>query len=229
MNREQTKDFILKCLTENDKNKDLHYKKMKWHINSTNSDDIYTAPVNPRYMEVDHTPIIMADNVFDSLELIDNYNLEKGKEVPFIIYGKRTKGGAIYLDDLYCNFDKLKESTATFQKLGEFLQLRMDVFIQDDMRDQVIVLGHTHPNTGRISFNYSVADLIVHLDYFAYNVFTQTARGNLLLSLVKTVSQDYNFIVYDPQKQVWKSYDKVYRQEKKKDFIPLSALKYCDD
>ena len=156
-------------------------------------------------------------------------NLTKGKEVPFIIYGKRTKGGAIYLDDLYCNFDKLKESSATFQKLSEFLQLRMDVFIQDGMREQVIVLGHTHPNTGRISFNYSVADLIVHLDYFSYNVFTQTARGNLLLSLVKTVSQDYNFIIYDPVKKIWKTFDKVYRQEKKKDFIPLSAINYCDD
>lgn len=229
MNREQMKDFILTCLTQNDKNADLHYKKMKWHINSTNPQDIYTAPVNPKYMEVDHTPIIMADNVFDSLELIDDYNLKKGKEVPFIMYGKRTKGGAIYMDDLYCNFDKLKEATATFEQLSEFLHLRMDVFIQDGMRDQVIVLGHTHPNTGRISFNYSLADLIVHLDYFDYNVFRETNRGNLLLSLVKTVSQDYNFIMYDPSKQVWKTFDKVYRQEKKRDFIPLSALKYCDD
>ena len=230
MNREQTKDFILTCLTENDTiGGEKHYNKMKYHIHSTNPEDIYTAPVNPRYMQVDHTPIIMADNVFDSLELIDNYNLEKGKEVPFIIYGKKTKGGAIYLDDLYCNFDKLKESTATFQKLSEFLQLRMDVFIQDSMREQVIVLGHTHPNTGRISFNYSVSDLIVHMGYFEYNVFTQTARGNVLLSLVKTVSQDYNFIMYDPQTKTWKTFDKVYRQEKKKDFIPLSAIKYCDD
>ena len=159
------------------------------------------------------------------LDEIEQYK----KEVPFILYGYETKGGAIVFDDIYCDFNKLKEATATFEQLSEFLHLRMDVFIQDGMRDQVIVLGHTHPNTGRISFNYSLADLIVHLDYFDYNVFRETNRGNLLLSLVKTVSQDYNFIMYDPSKQVWKTFDKVYRQEKKRDFIPLSALKYCDD
>ena len=170
MNRQQLKDYVLTCLIENSANGHMHQNKMRYHLKSSNPEDIYSAPVNPKYMEVDHTPIIIAENVFDSLELIDNYNLEKGKEVPFIIYGKRTKGGAIYLDDLYCNFDKLKAATATFEKLNEFLKLRLDVFIQDGMREQVIVLGHTHPNTGRISFNYSVADLIVHMDYFDYNV-----------------------------------------------------------
>ena len=230
MNREQTKDFILTCLTQNDTiGGPKHYNKMKYHIHSKNPDDVYTAPVNPKYMQIDSTPIIMADNVFDALELIDNYNLTKGKEVPFIMYGKRTKGGAIYIDDLYCNFDKLKAATATFQKLDEFLKLRLDVFIEDGMKEQVIVMGHTHPNTGRISFNYSISDLIVHMNYYSYNVFSDRYRGNLLLSFVKTVSQDYNFIMYDPSLKIWKTFNKVYRQEKKKDFIPLSALNYCDD
>ena len=229
MNREQTKDYILDCLTKHDKNGNLHYNKMKGHINSPYPEDIYSAPVNPRYMEVDHTPIIMADNVFDALSLIDDYNFEKQKEVPFIIYGKKTKGGAIYLDDLYCNFDKLKEATATFDKLNEFLHLRLNVFLEDNMREQVIVLGHTHPNTGRISFNFSVADLIVHLDYFNYPTFKQTQRGNVLLSIAKNITKDYNFMAFDPEKQIFKMYDKVYRQEKKKEFIPLSALNYLDD
>jgi len=229
MNREETKDYILDCLIKHDKNGDLHYKKMKGHINSPYPEDIYSAPVNPRYMEVDHTPIIMADNVFDALSLIDDYNFQKNKEVPFIIYGKRTKGGAIYLDDLYCNFDKLKEASATFDKLNEFLYLRLNVFLEDNMREQVIVLGHTHPNTGRISFNFSIADLIVHLDYFNYRTFRETQRGNVLLSIAKNITQDYNFMAFDPVKQVFKMYDKVYRQEKKKEFIPLSALNYCDD
>ena len=74
MNREQTKDFILTCLTQNDTiGGPKHYNKMKYHIHSKNPDDVYTAPVNPKYMQIDSTPIIMADNVFDALELIDNY------------------------------------------------------------------------------------------------------------------------------------------------------------
>ena len=56
----------------------------------------------------------MTEDVFDALSTIDEFNLDKKKEVPFIIYGKRTKGGAIYLDDLYCNFDKLKQSKTEF-------------------------------------------------------------------------------------------------------------------
>ena len=85
------------------------------------------------------------------------------------------------------------------------------------------------PFTGRVSFNYSLADLCFHLFYYSYNVFSNTKHGNLLLSLVKTINQDYNFIIYDPNKKVFKTFNKVYLQTKKKEFIPLSALKYCDD
>ena len=108
MNRQQLKDYVLTCLIENSANGHMHQNKMRYHLKSSNPEDIYSAPVNPKYMEVDHTPIIIAENVFDSLELIDNYNLEKGKEVPFIIYGKRTKGGAIYI---YSNNVTINQST----------------------------------------------------------------------------------------------------------------------
>ena len=229
MNKEQRKDLVLKCLLENDNNKDSHYKKMKYHLNDPDTSVVYVAPVNPKYLEVDHTPIIMTDDVFDAISTIDEYNLTKKKEVPFIIYGKRTKGGAIFLDDLYCNFDKLKDSTANIDKLEDFLFARLDVFLQDKMKEQVIVLGHTHPFSGRISFNYSISDLTFHLFYYEYNVFSNPSHQNILLSLIKTINQDYNFIIYDPNKQVFKTFDKVYRQTKKKEFIPLSALNYCDD
>ena len=229
LNREERKDFILKYLLENDKNKNLHYNKIKNHLNSNNPEIIYSAPINPKYLEIDHTPIIMADNVFDALTTIDEFNLNKKKEVPFVMYGKRTKGGAIYIDDLYCNFDKLKEASANIDKLEDFLFARLNVFLQDNMKEQVIVLGHTHPFTGRISFNYSISDLCFHLFYYDYDVFSNINHGNLLLSLVKTISQDYNFIIYDYKTQTFKTFDKVYRQTKKKEFIPLNALKYCDD
>ena len=228
MNREQRKDFILKCLLENDANKDLHYNKIKYHLQDIDPEVIFSAPVNPKYLQVDHTPIILAENVFDAMTTIDEYNLDKKKEVPFIMYGKRTKGGAIYIDDLYCNFDKLKEASANIDILEDFLFTRLNVFLQDNMKQQVIVLGHTHPFTGRISFNYSIADLCFHLAYYDYNVFSDTKHENLLLSLVKTISQDYNFIIYDASKEIFKTFDKVYVQTKKKEFLPLSSLNYCD-
>ena len=165
MNTEQRKDFILKCLLENDTNKDLHYKKIKNHLLSKDPKKIYNAPVNPKYLEVDHTPIVLTDNVFDALTTIDEYNLTKRKEVPFIMYGKKTKGGALLLDDLYCNFDKLKENSASMEKLEDFLFTRLNVFLKDNMKQQVIVIGHTHPYTTRISFNYSISDLCFHYFY----------------------------------------------------------------
>ena len=228
MNKEERKELVLTSLLENDNNKGMHYNKMKGHLSSENDSLIYSAPVNPKYLEIDHTPIIIADNVFDALTTIDEYNLKKRKEVPFVIYGKKTKGGAIFLDDLYCDFSKLKEGSANIDKLEDFLFLRLNVFLQDNMKEQVIVLGHTHPFTGRISFNYSVSDLCFHMFYYEYNVFSNTSHGNLLMSLIKTISQDYNFIIYDPNKHVFKTFDNVYRQ-KKREYIPLSSLEYCDD
>ena len=172
---------------------------------------------------------MITDNVFDSLKTIDEYNLNQRKEVPFIIYGKKTKGGAILLDDLYCHFDKLQENTASIEKLEDFLFARLNVFLQDNMKEQVIVIGHTHPFTTRISFNYSISDLCYHLFYYNYNVFHNGCNGNILLSFIKTINQDYNFIIYDHISQTFKTFNKVYLQTKKKEFIPLSALNYCDD
>lgn len=227
MNREQRKDFILKCLLEHDKNHKKHHFKMRNHLKSKNPQDIYSAPVNPKYLEVEHTPIIMADNVFDALNTIDEYNLNNKKEVPFIIYGKRTKGGAIYLDDLYCHFEKLKQTSASFDKLEDFLFTRLQVFLEDNMKEQVIVIGHTHPFNGRISFNYSIGDLVLHKNYYEYKIFNDKKYGNLLLSFIKTINQDYNFIMFDGH--IFKVFDKVYVQTKKKEFIPLNAIKFCDD
>ena len=229
MNREERKDLVLKALIVNSPNKDSHYNKIKNHLNSSNKELIYTAPVNPKYLEIDNTPIIISENVFESLAIIDEYNLNYKKEVPFIIYGKKTKGGAIYLDDLYANFDKLKEKSANIEKLEEFLFLRLNVFLQDKMTEQVIVLGHTHPFTGKISFNYSVSDLCFHMFYHEYNVFADPRHGNVLLSLIKTITQDYNFIMYDSNTKTFKTFNKIYKQTKKKEFLPLSSLNYCDD
>ena len=82
MNREERKDFVLKCLLENDTNKSLHYNKIKNHLESNKPEVIYSAPINPKHLEIDHTPIIMTDDVFDALATIDEYNLNKKKEVP---------------------------------------------------------------------------------------------------------------------------------------------------
>lgn len=227
MNKQERKQFVLNCLLENDVNKNLHYNKMKDNLKKEST--IQTAPVNPKYLQIDHTPIILTLDVYDALKTIDEYNLKQKKEVPFIIYGKRTKGGAIFLDDLYCDFTNLKEETATIEKLEDFLFARLNVFLQDKMKQQVIVLGHTHPFTSKISFNYSIGDLCFHMFYYEYNVFCVDKHKNLLLSLVKTITEDYNFISYDPLTQTFKSYDKVYLKTKKKEFIPLHSLDYCDD
>lgn len=229
MNKEQRKQHVLDFLLEKSPNKNLHYNKIKYHLNSKDKEKVYTAPINPKYLEIDNTPIIITESVYESLQIIDEYNLNKKKEVPFIIYGNRTKGGAIYLDDLYCNFDKLKDSSANLDKLEDFLFARLNVYLQDNMTQRVIVLGHTHPFTGKVSFNYSLSDLCFHMFYYEYNVFCTQKYGNLLLSLVKTITQDYNFIIYDPISQTFKTFNKVYRQTKKKEFIPLSSLNYCDD
>lgn len=231
MTREELKDLVLNSLLKQDVNKEKFIAKMMNHLSSKDPEVIYSAPVNPNYLQpidVQHS-IILEDNVFDALETIDQYNIDNKKEVPFILYGYETKGGAIVFDDIYCDFNKLKEATATFDKLEEFLYLRMQVFLADGMTNKVICLGHTHPFTGKISFNYSVADLCCHLFYYSYNVFSDSKYNNKVFSLMKSVSNDYNFIYYDKVSNTWQKVSKVYVREKKKEFILLDSYKNCDD
>jgi len=231
MSREDNKNEVLKSLLELDPNKEYFYNKIKYHLHSTNKEEIYSAPVNPNFLqpiESNHS-IILENNVFDALETIDQYNIDNKKEVPFILYGYETKGGAIVFDDIYCDFHKLKEASATFEKLEEFLYLRMQVFFEDKMKNKVICLGHTHPFTGKISFNYSIADLCCHLFYLRYEVFANPNYNNKIFSLMKSVSNDYNFIYYDIKSGLFKKISKVYLRKKKKEFILLDSYKNCDN
>lgn len=231
MSREKNKDLVLHSLLELDPNKDYFYNKIKYHLNDKNKEVIYSAPINPLYLqsiENNHS-IILEDNVYDALQTIDKYNIDNKKEVPFILYGYETKGGAIVFDDIYCDFKKLKEASATFQNLSEFLRLRMRVFYEDNMKNRVICLGHTHPFTGKISYNYSIADLCCHLSYLNYNIFADPKYNNKVFSLMKSVSNDYNFIYYDLKTSLFKKVDKVYYRQKKKEFILLDSYKNCDN
>lgn len=231
MTREQLKDIVLNSLLNIDNNKDYFYEKIKYHLNNKDPNAIYSAPVNPNALEpldIKHS-IVLENNVFDALETIDQYNIDNKKEVPFILYGYETKGGAIVFDDIYCDFDKLKESSASFDKLEDFLYARMQVFLMDNMKNKVICLGHTHPFTGKISYNYSIADLCCHLFYHSYNVFSDLKYNNKVFSLMKSISNDYNFIFYDQNSKVFKKVQKVYLREKKKEYILLDSYKNCDN
>ena len=231
MSREDNKNIILKSLLENNPNKEYFYNKIKNHLNAKDKDVIYSAPVNPNYLDpidIKHS-IVLEDNVYDALKTIDQYNIDYKKEVPFILYGYETKGGAIVFDDIYCDFKKLKEASATFENLEEFLYLRMQVFFEDNMKNKVICLGHTHPFTGKISFNYSLADLCCHLYYLKYEVFSNPYYNNKIFSLMKSVTNDYNFIFYDQKSQSFQKITKVYLKKKKKELIILDSYKNCDD
>lgn len=231
MSREENKKVVLNSLLQLDPNKEYFYRKIKNHLEHEDPNMIYGAPVNPLYlqsMDIKHS-IILEDNVFDALDTIDQYNIQHKKEVPFILYGYETKGGAIVFDDIYCDFTKLKEASATFENLEEFLYLRMQVFFEDNMKNKVICLGHTHPFTGKISYNYSIADLCCHLAYFSYKVFSDPKYNNKVFSLMKSVSNDYNFIYYDQKTNLFKKVNKVYHRQKKKEFILLDSFKNCDD
>ena len=231
MNLEERKNLVLDSLLKKDPNKDYFYNKIKYHLESTDKNVIYTAPVNPNYFQPIDTKhsIILEQNVFDAIETIDQYNIDHKKEVPFILYGYETKGGAIVFDDIYCDFKKLQESSATFDNLEDFLYLRLQVFLEDNMKNKVICIGHTHPFTGKISFNYSIADLCCHVFYCNFNVFYDETYNNKVFSLIKTVSNDYNFIYYNSKENTFKKITKVYYRKKKKEFILLDSYKNCDD
>ena len=111
MSREDLKNIVVDSLINKDPNGPYFYKKMYNHLTHKDPSVIYSAPVNPNYLQpldIQHS-IIFEDNVFDALETIDQYNIDHKKEVPFILYGYETKGGAIVFDDIYCDFNKLKE------------------------------------------------------------------------------------------------------------------------
>jgi hypothetical protein len=231
MSRDERKKAVLNSLLELDPNKDYFYNKIKYHLNSSNPEEIYSAPINPLYLQpldIKHS-IVLEENVYDALMTIDQYNIQYKKEVPFILYGYESKGGAIVFDDIYCDLKKLQEAEATFENLSDFLHRRMQVFYEDDMKNKVICLGHTHPFTGKISYNYSIADLCCHLFYFEYDIFSNSYYNNKVFSLMKSISTDFNFIYYDDNDKLFKKVSKVYLRQKKKEFILLDSFKNCDD
>lgn len=230
MARDYFKALVLENLLQNDPNKDKHYEKMKYNLNDEKY--IYNAPVNPAYFESldSKHSVVLTSEVYETLEVIEDYTFRNKKEVPFILYGKESKGGAIIFDDIDCDFRKLKDNTASFENIDEyFMNTLTNTFIDDD-KNRVFCAGHTHPFNGdRVVFNYSLSDLMLHLQLVSYEVFSDVSRNNKLFSLMKTITKDFNFIYYDINKGRFFKVEKVYLQTKKKEFIPLSAYEFCDD
>lgn len=231
MNKEERKKFILKSLLELDPNNKYFHNKIKDYLQDEDKNFIYSSPINPNHFQpIDSKhSIVLEKDVYDALQTIDQYNIDHHKEVPFILYGYETKGGAIIFDDIYCDFKKLKEDAATFENLEEFLYLRMQVFLEDKMKNKVICIGHTHPFSGKISFNYSFSDLACHIYYLEYDVFCNQSYNNKIFSLMKSVTQDYNFIYFDLKTHLFNKVTKVYVKKKKKEYILLDSFKNCDD
>ena len=88
MTREEIKNFILNSLLESDPNKEYFYEKIKYHLNSKDPNEIYSAPINPNYFQsIDSKhSIILEKDVYDALQTIDQYNIDYKKEVPLLFY-----------------------------------------------------------------------------------------------------------------------------------------------
>lgn len=224
------KEMVLESLLVLDPNKDIFYEKMKYNL----AVPLYVlqSPVNPFHFEnldSKHS-IILTKQVHEILLVIDNYNFRNQKEVPFILYGKMTKGGAIVFDDIDCDFKKLSDDSASFQNLNEYLNLKLRRFILDDEKNKIICLGHTHPYTGdKVSFSYSLMDLIIHLQLNDNQVFLNPKNNNKVFSLMKSITKDFNFIYYEVEQNRFYKVNKVFLQTKRKEFEPLSAYNYCEE
>lgn len=232
MNNLFYKKIVLTSLLENDPNKDLFYKKMAPNLTSKDARYVYGAPINPLYLEnIDpkHS-VVLTNEVYETLEVIEDYNFRNKKEVPFILYGKETRGGAILFNDIDCDFRKLKDDNATFENIYEYCYLKIRRFSIDKERNKVICIGHTHPFSGnKVALNYSLTDFMSHVKFCEYPIFKDSEYNNKIFSLMKSVTEDYNFVYYNPNNNRFYKVPKVYLQRKKKEFIPLSAYNYCDD
>ena len=232
MNDEVYKNLILDSLLVKDPNKNLFYEKMAPNLLTNDPNYIFTAPINPLYMEnidASHS-IVLTKEVYETLEIIEDYNFKNKKEVPFILFGKETKGGAIIFDDIDCDFKKLEDASASFDNIEEYFSLKLNRVAIDREKNKVFCLGHTHPfNGNRLVFNYSLQDFVVHLHFAHMDIFYDKNNNNKIFSLMKSISKDFNFVYYDVHKNRFYKVPKVFLQEKKREYTPLSAYNFCDN
>ena len=153
--------------------------------------------------------IILSENVYGSLQAIQDVTNEEKKEVPFFLYGRETANNVIEFDDFFTNSNRNnRQSTeAVFnQVMIDDLERRVNINLNTDF---VVCHGHSHPSISEFHQNFSLGDFASYIEMNQNNSVFRNKQVELTSCLV-TSTGDINFLFYDNISENFYRFTNVY-------------------
>lgn len=136
--------------------------------------------------------VILADDVYEILQLIQEKTNTEKKEVPFLLYGK-TKGQVVWFYNIDASVDDLSGQEADFSSLKD----ELNEFIKKAKKDgsEIIAHGHTHPVSHIYNKSFSLGDMNAYADMRMNNDIFDSGKIELCSCLLE--DGNYNFLFFD--------------------------------
>ena len=189
-------------------NKNLYGRYHKYNFDTYNYGE--NTPINSDTItNMPSATIILSENVYGSLQAIQDVTNEEKKEVPFFLYGRETANNVIEFDDFFTNSNRNnRQSTeAVFnQVMIDDLERRVNINLNTDF---VVCHGHSHPSISEFHQNFSLGDFASYIEMNQNNSVFRNKQVELTSCLV-TSTGDINFLFYDNISENFYRFTNVY-------------------
>ncbi len=239
MEREEAKNIAIKCLIENNSNRDFYASSFEIFLNQgCNPENI---PITPLYLDnvcENNNLVFIEENVYNKLLKIRKITERTNNEIPYFIIGFEQKNGSVVFKNIIADMEQNFTQETDYDRIttyfAEYLRQLNNTDIEKNGK-LIICKGHTH-GIGSVSDNFSFGDLISYVSFkFQIRDFIKTYNHKGVnpndidtVGMLMNSCGDFNMVYYDdnPYRMGFYKFTNIFLKNKDNKTILLPSISY---
>ena len=237
MKREEAKNIAIKCLLENNSNRDFYANSFEKFLNQGYNPE--NIPIPPLYIDnirENNNLVFIEENVYNELLKIRKITERTNNEIPYFIIGFEQKNGSVVFKNIIADIEQNSIQETDYDRIttyfAEYLRQLNNTDIEKNGK-LIICKGHTH-GIGSVSDNFSFGDLISYVSFkFQIRDFIKTYNHKGVnpndidtVGMLMNPCSDFNIVYYDdnPYQMGFYKFTNIFLKTKDNKAILLPSL-----
>lgn len=206
--------------------KDIMINKNPYGMYHKQNFDTYSSygemtPINSDIINnIPASQIILSEEVYEMLLVVQDVTNSTNQEFPFFLYGKEVADNIIEFNEFMSSSNNRQNVEANFNaNMIENLQKKVNGNLNNGF---VVCHGHSHPPIGGFHQNFSLGDFTSYMQMNQDNPVFRNKQVELTSCLV-TSTGDINFVFYDNQSNNFYRFTNVFVKDKDNNLKPVNC------
>lgn len=177
-------------------------------------------PINSSIInDIPNSSIILSEQVYEMLLVVQDVTNDTNQEVPFFLYGKEVDNNVEFSEFMSASNDRQSTQASFNQNMLSNLQNRINGNLNNDL---VVCHGHSHPPIGKFNENFSLGDFTSYMQMNEENSVFKNKQVELTSCLV-TSTGDINFVFYDNVSKNFYRFTNVFVKDMNNNYTPVNC------